>query len=151
MANVYDIVNGLSDLKFYDIPVKAGQLDADMSRGRWVYMDATEEAVVAPASPANMNHSVYRPIWSGKEKPDSEETNLVTTVYGEHEAYTDEYVADPTVMVPARPVWAALQSLVVVDGELVPYLAGTDDEQAIVGHMVAMPDSNGRMRIHING
>lgn len=148
MANKYDIVNGLSSLKFHDWAINSLALDADMSRGRWVMQNASQEAVKSNGSPIVLPHSVYRPIWSGREKPDSEETDLVTTVYGEHEVIVDEFLADPTGV--GRPAWAVNLPIVAMDGQLVTYLAGTDNEEAIVGHVVSPPDANGEMRVHIN-
>lgn len=147
MANKYDIVNGLSSLKFHDWAINSLATAASMSRGRWVMQNAAGEAVQSNASPILLPRSVYRPIWSGQEKPDSVETQLVTTVYGSHEAITDEYVPDPTLA--GRPAWAVNLPIVCVSGLLTTYLAGTDNEEAILGHVVT-PPAGGEMRVHIN-
>jgi len=148
MANKYDIVNGLSDLKFHDWAINSLAATAAMSRGRWVMQNANQEAVQSNASPILLPHTVYRPVWSGQESPDSQETELVTTVYGPHEVIVDEYVADPTIA--GRPAWAMNLPIVAVSGELTTYLAGTDNEEAILGHVV-IPPASGEMRVHIRG
>lgn len=147
--SVYDIVQGQSTLKRADWSINSAALDADMKAGCWVYKDNTGKASKTPASPANMDRSVYRPVWSGKECPDAEETGNVSTVFGEHEVETDGYVADPTLLAPARAAWALNQSVVTIDGKLVPYLSGTDLAQAILGHVQEI--LTGKLRVHIKG
>jgi hypothetical protein len=147
--SLYDVVLGQGTIKRSDWSINSAALTDDMKTGRWVYKDATGKATKTPASPATMANSVFRPIWSGKEKPDSEETNLVSTIFGEHEALSDGYNADPTALTPVRAAWAVNQAVVTINGELVPYLAGTDNEEAILGHVVELADSQGRIRFHI--
>jgi len=149
MPNFYDIVQGQGNLRRKDIPIKATAADADMKAGRWVYKDATGYAVKTPASPALSDYTVNRPGWSGKEKPDAVETNQVTTVFGAHEVLSDGFNANPPGLAPARAAWSVGLGVVTIDGELVPYLAGTDNEEAILGTVEELADSTGRMRFHI--
>lgn len=148
----YEIVSNQSGAKREDWPLKSTVSDADASQGMWVEQDSNGEAVQANDgvfTATTHQRGRCRPILSGKEAPDAQELDQVTTVYGPHEALTDGFWADPTALSTARAAWAKEQAVVVVDGKLAPFLDATDKDYAAVGYVKELEDSNGYMRFHI--
>lgn len=151
----YEIVSNQQGVKAEDWPLKSTTTVNDSKKGLWVQQDANGEAIQANdgstgAAIVSTQKGLMRPIWSGKEAPDAEELDQVTTVYGEHEALSDGWVADPTALATPRPAWGATvnQSVVVIDGQLAPCLVGTD-EQFAVGYVKELEDASGYIRFHI--
>lgn len=127
--------------------------EPDNKQGRFVELNASKYAIKALSgvfTAATLQRSgAVMPIYVGNESPDAKGNSLVTTLVGTHRAKTNGYHADPTALSPVRAAWGATlhQPLVVVDGKLAPYLAGTDADFAIWGHLVATADSEGMIEV----